>query len=557
MFETLLHQFVRQMQDTPGATALVCIDEAGGAHSYTRAEFLAEVQVRATGLREQEIVAGEPLLIALPHGIDLFASFWATLLVGAVPVIHPYPGALDSRNGFAAQVGEFARQIKCQAVLCAGELNNELLQVLKGTDIRVVRIPADGSLQSAASLEPVKVSSLEEPAILQFSSGATGAKKGVVISHRALLNYLATNEITLRLTPEDVFVSWLPLNHDMGLIACFTVPLTSGLPLVIMSPQYWIAHPGALFRAVHHYRGSITFMPNFAFSYCSRAVRDTEIAEIDLSSWRILVSGGEPARIEAMEAFSRRFAPRGLQPMAMRVGYGLAECVLGVSRTPLGKQPQVDWVDQKALIGAGQAVPCSRDAAHAKAIVSCGKAHPIVELDVVSESGQSLREREVGEIRVRSTALFSGYYLQPGLTEEAMRDGWFHTGDLGYLHDGELYVCGRKKDLIISFGSNIYPEDVEAIAESFEEVRRGRAVAFGIDDERRQTEKIVLVCETQPDFPAGQTAALALEIRERAWQRLGVVVAQVEFVKRGWVIKTTSGKLTRSANREKYLAELG
>jgi len=556
MFETFVHQFLQQMKTAPERLALVCIEDDGSQRQVSRRELLAATQCQARSLQAQGVAGGDVCLIVLPHGMDLFTHFWAALMLGAVPVIYAYPGMLETQQGFCEQLEDFSRQIQCDQLLVAAELHAEMEQRLADSGSRLLQSSGSAAVGDGAEIEPPQVASLEQTAILQFSSGSTGSKKGVVISHRAMSNYLEANASTMQLSAGDVVVSWLPLNHDMGLIACFIVPLTCGFPTVLMSPRHWMGQPDSLFRAVSKYRGTITLMPNFAFGYCSKQVRDDQITGIDLTCWRILISGGEPARIGLLDEFAERFSAAGLERTALRVGYGMAECVLGISRTPINEYPKVHRVDRLKLLKEDRAVSCNSDAGNAREIVSCGRAHPMVQVQVVDTSGLPLPERSVGEICVKSTALFSGYYRLTGPIEPVAADEWFHTGDLGYLHDGEVYVCGRRKDIIISFGSNIYPGDIEAIAESFPTVRKGRTVAFGVDDKRRGTERIVLLCELQDAIPEEKRTQLISGIREQVRQKLDVLLSAIDFVERGWVIKTTSGKLARAANREKFLQEI-
>ncbi len=529
MPETFVHQFCRQMTASPDHVALVCIAEDGAERPVSRREFFGLGQSQAQLMQSEGIAQDDLVLLALPHGLDLFSAFWGALLLGAIPVVHPYQRMLESNDDYVEQLTIFASRIEASAVLIGVELSQ--------SDARFIANKKSNASDSKPDLTPPIVDSLEQTALIQFSSGTTGAKKGVLISHRAMLNYLEAFVITMKTSPDDTIVSWLPLQHDMGLIGCFIMPLVGGFPTVIMSPQYWIGNPGSLFKAIDQHRGTIVMMPGFAFSYCTKTIPGHELPGLDLSCLRMLISGAEPVRKEVLDNFSSRFRSYGLNPQAVCVGYGMAECVLGVSRTPIGTSPRVDRTK-------------------AREVMSCGRPHPMVKVEIVSETGEPLPDREVGEIRIKSTTLFSGYYLQPELSEESLVDGWFKTGDLGYLHDGELYVCGRKKDLIISFGNNIYPGDIEEIAESFSSVRNGRVVAFGVNDEQRDTEKVVLLCELAEVLPTDRQQQLATDIRDSVWQQLDVMVPVIDFVEKGWIIKTTSGKLSRSANRDKYLQKI-
>ena len=554
MTETFVHEFLRQMEQAPERLALVCVGEDGSELAVNRAEFLAAARNQAWRLKTGGVGAGEVVLLVLPHGMDLFSSFWGALLLGAVPVVYAYPGSQDQQDSYLESLREFVEAVGCDAVLLQDE-EFVLRAGLQETGVALLSPAAENFPVETGEIVPPGIPSLDQMAILQFSSGTTGAKKGVIISHRAMLNYLADNALTLQLSPEDVVVSWLPLNHDMGLIGCFVVPLTCGFPTVVMSPRYWLGRPAELLRQVHKQQGSITMMPNFAFNYLTTRLRDNELAGIDLSSWRVVVSGAEPVNMAVLEAFRQRFSAHGLGETVLRVGYGMAECVLGISRTPVGTQPRADSVDARRLSADHRAVPAGEAETGSRHVASCGVPHPMVEVQIVDDSGRSLGEREVGEIQVKSSTLFSGYWRQPELTGAALAGGWFHTGDLGYLFEGELYVCGRKKDVIISFGNNIYPEDVEEIAESFAEVRNGRCVAFGIYDERKGTENVLVLCELRKQLEPDEQKRLITRIRERIWEKLDVLVANIGIVDRGWIVKTTSGKLARSANREKYLAE--
>jgi fatty-acyl-CoA synthase len=555
MHDTFVHQFVDQMRHSPGKLAMVCVEDDGAERQITRSQFLAAVQTQARSLLSQGVKPGDIALLALPHGMDLFAAFWGVLFLGGIPIVFNYPNSPQDKYAYFDQVKTFSDQTQNQAVLVSPENYLDLIYLFDSSKMKVIQTRVTEPRRGEASIEPVRVPSLETTAILQFSSGTTGAKKGVMLSFRAIMNYLGAIQVYMQITPDDVMVSWLPLSHDMGLIASFILPLTSGFPTVILSPRAWISKPSRLFGLVHKYKGTISLMPNFAFSYCAKSVTDKQMEGLDLSSWRLVINGAEMVRSENLVSFSKRFGPYGLPQTALSVGYGMAECVLGVSRTPLGEHPKVDWVDRDSLSNHGKALACPANAPNGKAVVSCGRPHPNVEILIVDQAGQPLPEREVGEIRVRNTTLFSGYHLQPELTRQRLLDGWFRTGDLGYTCGGELYVCGRESDVIITFGKKVYPEDIEAIAESFPQVRKGRTAAFGVEDERSGSELVVLVCELVDPVRQGAQDQLVKEISAEVLRQLGVMVSVVRFEGKGWVVKTTSGKVARAGNREKYLRD--
>lgn len=555
MPDTFVKQFFEQLSVETQSLALVIIDESGAEHPFTKEQFLLAVQRQACHLKAQEIQAGDIVLLVLPHGLDLFSSIWGVLAMGAIPIVYSYRNPLQSQAAYIGHVREFADVVQPAAILVESGLYDEYTQKVRHAKFRVIEVDQGREDQVITDdLIQTDIPDLNHAALIQFSSGTTGAKKGVVLSYQAMQNYLEEAVVSLRLDHNDVFVSWLPLYHDMGLIACFMLPLVNGLPVILMSPTYWISHPVSLLQNISKYRGTISLMPNFAFIYSAKSIQIRDLADVDLSSWRMVINGAELVNYQDMQLFLERFSRFGLRPSALSVGYGMAECVLGVSRTPLGEIPKVDWVSRKGLLEDGVAVPCNPEEPDARMVASCGRPHPMVNMEIVDANGLPLPERRVGEVKIRSTTLFREYYRQPVLTAEKLVDGWFYTGDLGYLFAGELYICGRKKDIIIVHGRNVYPEDIENSANAFKQIRNGRSVAFGIPDRDSGTERIVLVCELRQPIDILRKEQLANELRNRIWDTLDILVSKVEFVEKGWVVKTTSGKLARSANKEKYLA---
>jgi len=339
----------------------------------------------------------------------------------------------------------------------------------------------------------------------------------------------------------------------MGLITGFLQPLACGARLVMLSPFQWLRDPSLLLRAVHHYSGTITWMPNFAFNLMANSVRERDLEGVDLSTWRILGNGSEPVRYDSLKMFLDRFSARGLRPEALMAGYGLAELVVAASVTQVGQYPPVDWISSDELQLHRLAVPVEPHSPEARPLVSCGFPLPGTEIRILDGAGQVLPERQVGQIAVRSEAMFEGYYQQPELTDEAFKEGWLLTGDLGYLAGGQVYICGRMKDLIIVGGRNIYPQDVEEIANTTPGVYPGRAAAFGISDDRLGTEALVLVCELREDVTGPARLNLDRTLRRRVVQEMFVTLADLRFVERGWVVKTSNGKIAHAANRQKYL----
>lgn len=524
-------------------------------------------------LDQRGVPPGAVVILILPHGMDLVGAFWGAILHGAVPSIMPFltekllperyrrdlaallgvtrPAAVITYPEFVEEVREASQH----AVNSRGASPLEPPEILLCREVRPVREPDLPGMGGGTRSE-------DDIAFLQHSSGTTGLQKGVAISNRALLNQFDAYRQAIRLTGEDVIVSWLPLYHDMGLIAGFLMPILEGVPLVLMSPFDWVKAPYRLMQAVTRYRGTLTWLPNFAYNFCAQKIRDAQLEGVDLSSWRAVINCSEPMFHRSFELFAERFAPYGFRREALATSYAMAENVFGVTQGGIDGPVTVDEVDVIALQEEKVARP-ALDGRPSVKMLSCGPAIPHTRVRAQDPHGQPLPERVVGELAVRSNCMLSGYYHRPDATAEALVDGWYRTGDLGYLAGGEVYVTGRKKDLIIVGGRNVFPQDIEAAAGEVEGVHPGRVAAFGIYNEALGTEEVALVAEIDappdPHDPESEAARARIEdaIRLKVNQSTAVSLRHVRLVGPHWLVKTSSGKTARGANREKFLKELG
>jgi acyl-CoA synthetase (AMP-forming)/AMP-acid ligase II len=393
---------------------------------------------------------------------------------------------------------------------------------------------------------------------LQHSSGSTGLQKGVMLSHRAVLNQIASYSEAIQLSPDDIVVSWLPLYHDMGLIAGFIMPILQGIPLVLMSPFHWIRDPRILLWAIHNHRGTLCWLPNFAYNFLATRIRPATIAGLDLSSLRAVINCSEPVYAESHRAFLEQYAYYGLRESALATCYAMAENTFAVTQSVLDAPPALDVVDRRALMEERQAIPVDsglKPIAPTMTFVSCGIPIPNCEIKITDEQRQPLPERRVGEIALRGDSMLTGYYQRPDASAEVMADGWYFTGDMGYIADGELYITGRKKDLIIVGGKNVYPQDIENLLNDIPGLHPGRAVAFGVFNEQLGTEDVAVVAEADTD-DLDARADIMREIRARVAQSTDVMARYVHLVDAKWLIKTSSGKIARRANRDKFLDEV-
>jgi acyl-CoA synthetase (AMP-forming)/AMP-acid ligase II len=552
LFEPLLHWAGRRPDDT----AIHFVHDDGREEVITAGQLHTRALVAGEALQKRGVSRGDIVIVVLRHSPELIDLFWGLIAIGAVPSIFPYLTEKIDPEIYTKQTRQLISNSGASLVITFPEFDSLTGGLLADTGCTVITVDEITGSACTGEIE-TDFSAGAEMAQLQYSSGSTGLQKGVVHSHRALLDCVHATATVNDIRTTDVCVNWLPLFHDFGLIVGLLIPVTYGIPTVLMSPFYWIRKPSRLLEVMHRHRGTICFMPNFAFNHSVRSVRDGDLKGVDLSGVRRLINGSEPVRLDTLERFTERFAPCGLEPETVAVGYGATEASGGITMTPWNRRPKVDWVDLRKLQTTGRAVPVERSAPGASPIVSCGPPMMDIELDIVDPGGKVLEDRRVGEIVVRSPRVFSEYHLAPELTEQALIDGGFRSGDLGYLSDGELYICGRKKDLIITGGRNVYPEDLDEIANKVPGIYPGRSVAFGVLDERSGSEGIVMVCELRQDSTEEQKIEIERELRGRVVGELDLPIADLHLLdQRGWVVKTTNGKIARSANRAKYLKTL-
>ena len=529
----------------------------GETQTITFGAFFEQAARYAHALEQAGVQPHDLVVLVLQHGDDVLYGFWGAMLLGAVPSIFPFlTPKLDPERYFAS-VRALVELSEVKAVITYPELRDELANHLAdiptlGAILNVKDLTPAGQLADYVDRAPSRP---EDTAFLQHSSGSTGLQKGVMLSHGAVLNQVMAYSQAIALSPDDVIVSWLPLYHDMGLIAGFIMPVIQGLHLVLMSPFDWVRDPRMLLNAVHEHQGTLCWLPNFAYNFLATRIDDDALNGLRLNSLRAVINCSEPVRDDSHRVFAERFIPYGLPESALATCYAMAENTFAVTQTPAGVAPTVDMVDRNSLMEQRIAQPALNGNIPTVSLVSCGSPIPNTEVRIVDAERQTLPERHVGEIALRGDCMLSGYYRRPEATEQAMHDGWYFTGDLGYLASGELYITGRQKDLIIVGGKNIYPQDIENLVNSVDGVHPGRTVAFGVLNEALGTEDIAVIAEIERDDV--QTRAQVMrEIRSRVAQSTDTMVRYVHLVGPKWLIKTSSGKIARAANRQKFLDEV-
>ncbi len=508
----------------------------------------------AHGLISLGVSAGDRVAIMLGTSREYFQSFIGTLYAGAIPVpIYPPFRPTHVEDHLRRQAG-ILKNASAKILLISEELQavGSLLFSLVSSLKHIETIAA--LMGSGAIGEPVHAE-IGTVALIQYTSGSTGDPKGVVLTHGNLLaNIRAMGEV-LEASSSDVFVSWLPLYHDMGLIGAWLGSLYYGAFAVIMPPLAFLADPSRWLRVIHHHRATLSAAPNFAFELCCKNIRKEQIEGLDLSSIRLVVNGAEPVSPITIERFEKQFAAYGFRPHMMGPVYGLAENSVGLAFPPLGRAPLVDRVRRDVLSIDGRAEPAEDDDPTALAFVACGRPIPGHEIRIVDEAGRELPDRVEGQLHFRGPSATEGYFENPEKNRTLFSDGWLDSGDRAYMSKGDIFITGRVKDMIIKAGRNIYAQEIEELTGQIEGVRKGCVAAIASPDPQTGTERLVLVVETRLASDS-QKEDLQRRISEGCMHKLEAPPDVIELVPPRTVPKTSSGKIRRAATRELYEAGL-
>ena len=506
----------------------------------------------AKGLADRGLEPGDRVALLLPTGREFFDAFFGTLYAGGVPVpIYPPLRASQIEEHLRRQVAILTNA--GVAALLTFQRARPVATFLRG------EVPSLRSVESVADLyagEPLATPHRprsEHLAFLQYTSGSTGDPKGVRLTHANLLANIRAMGRMLEISSTDVFVSWLPLYHDMGLIGAWLGSLYYAAPVAIMSPLAFLSRPDRWLWAIHRYHATLSAAPNFAFELCLKRLDPERLEGLDLSSLRMVVNGAEPVSASTVRRFTDAFAPYGFRASAMAPSYGLAEDSVGLTFPPPGRPPIVDRVDREALTRRGEALPAGPEDPHALEFVACGQPLPHHDVRIVDDAGRELPERREGNVQFRGPSATAGYYRNEAKTRELFDGYWLRTGDLGYVADGDLYLTGRTKDLIIRGGRNVYPQELEEAVGDIDGVRKGCVAVFGSPDPRTHTERLIVLAETRESEHDARTA-LERRIVEVSTDVLESPPDEVVLAPPRTVLKTSSGKLRRAACRELFEA---
>jgi len=510
---------------------LITVARAAGREILTAAGVRADCRRVAGGLHRQGVRHGDVVLLFLSHQAGLIPAFLGCQWIGAIPSFMPALSPRQDPEVWLSSHRALIDHVSPAAIIADPEVRDLL---------------ADGRLPvlSLADLEAGEVGGDDHPVaydpdgicVLQHSSGTTGLKKGVALSYRAVLTQIESYGAALELTGGETVVSWLPVYHDMGLVACTVLPTVRGLPLVSMDPFEWLVQPTRVLEEAAEAQDALVWLPNFAFNHLARHARRLK-PDTGLGGIRALINCSEPCRPESFDLMLGAYGDRGLRPAQLQTCYAMAETVFAVSQSRLGAP-----VRRRRAPGPGRSPE----------LLSCGRPLAGLAISVRDEDGREVDDGEIGQIHVRGPSLFDGYFRQAELTKTRLSDGWYATRDIGFVEDGEVFISGRLDDVIIVAGRNLYAHDIEAWLANIAGLKPGRAVAFGIRNDQTGTEDLVILAEAERGGDDTLAGPIAERVRERLAQVLLVSAREVVVLNPDTLIKTTSGKISRNENRRRY-----
>ncbi|MBN8730692.1 MAG: AMP-binding protein [Acidobacteria bacterium] len=534
----------------------------GNYVEWTGPELVRQAEEAAA--RYSDVPEGCVVLLLLPHCKELFLLHVGLVLSGRLPAILAWPTNRVDPEKYQRNLLHQLQNLPAAQLLTLPRLTANLDP---GLPYRVTSCPIEGaethekSFSATLDVESVPkriptaaaAGTPPEALFLQFSGGTTGAQKCVVVTAPMLEDQLDRLSEVLAFTPQDGVASWLPMYHDMGLIACLWLPLWVGAPSLQFSASDWLLEPDVLFRELERWRATFCWLPNFAFSYLAGA-RERMRGDYSLAHVRAFINCSEPVRLRSMDAFAQTFAGWGVRLDQCHASYAMAENVFAVTQTPL--REKLVTFPRRNLLPAGAGASELLYDLFEDVYVASGKPLSSMQVRITSPSGAPCAPEEPGNIEIHSHCLFGGYWGNAGFQTHAFtHDGWYATGDYGFLSGDELFVIGRTKDIVIVGGQNVFPEDAETVANSVPGVYPGRVVAFGVEDEQQGTESLAIVAELRGEYSSQAATAVARDIQRLVLSSIGIAPRFVHVVPERWIVKSTAGKISRRETRQRFNEE--
>ncbi len=547
--ETLVEALEWHAQRHPDRTQIHYLTDGETPEAITCGELWKGARKIEAGLRALDLEPGRPVAIMLPSGRAYFESFMGTLMASGVAVPLYPPTRIHRIEEHVRRQARIMANAQTSVLVTFDEVK-KISGLLKSLlpDLRIIVTPSELAREPNEERLKPRASDL---AFLQYTSGSTGDPKGVMLTHANLLANIRAMVRGCGATPAETFVSWLPLYHDMGLIGAWLGVLCVGARLVLMSPVSFMGRPIRWLRAISAWKGTLSAAPNFAYDLCATKLDEADLKGLDLSSWRVAFNGAEPVQPDTLERFAARFSPYGFRREALSPVYGLAENSLGVTFPAPGRGVRLDRVKRHEFFEIGRALPADPNDTRALTFVGCGNPLATVEVRIVDDAGREASDRERGRVEFRGPSAAAGYYRNVAATRRMFDHGWLDSGDLGYIADGELYVTGRTKDMIIRGGRNIHPQEIEEAVGRIPGIRTGFVAAFGTRDAKSGTERLVVAAETRVTKSEDREQIVA-NVCDRSTELVDSPPDDVVLVPPGSVPKTPSGKVRRSACKELY-----
>ncbi|MBP7735258.1 MAG: fatty acyl-AMP ligase [Spirochaetes bacterium] len=553
-YQTLVEALERRAGLNP--EFLIFMDLKNKETRVSASEVLEKAGSVAQYLMARGLKQNDKVVIMLPTGRNFAYVYFGIIIAGGVPVPVSQPAGTSNIGKYLDNLTHIIHDCEARYFITYDKIKLIAGSLMNISNLVNGFLFDDEIFANPVSKEEYKKFPVVKPndlALIQYTSGTTGKPKGVMLSHRNLLHNIHGIGVASAMTDNDVGISWLPMYHDMGLIGGFLSTMYWNIPLVLMAPEAFIFRPIWWLENISKYRVTMGVAPNFGYHYCVTRIEDKDVHKLDLGSWRLALNGAEPVDRVTLNKFLEKFKPCGLREDIFLPVYGMAEDSLAATFPSLDRTTVARRFMRSKLEEDDRAVDSnSQNSQEYIDLVSVG--YPLVgqEIRIVDDHGKILHEREVGEICVKSPSLMSGFYKNPKATKEAVRDGWLHSGDMGFVLDGMLFISGRKKEMIIKRGKNIYPYDIERIASTVKGIRKGCCAAFDVHNEEQGTEDLVLVCETTVKDKK-ELERLRQEVHSEILAKLGIAPDDIRLVPRESIPKTTSGKTQRFLCKKIYL----